>query len=148
MDNLFYHGTVKAYLDAILSEGLHPVKENRWFAKWPGSEHNISQDIANGVYLTQEIKVARAFATNKVKYLAAKPGTDFMFTPDLYDQSRVYPMRKNIRTPVIKTSPIVLRVRVPETYLPELLLDPHDGDHPGAICKCVIEPKFISVEEQ
>lgn len=144
MPHLFYHGTVKAYLGEILQEGLKSVHEHRWFAKWWDTKLNISRDIDNGVYLTEEKPVAEAFAQAKANYLAAKPGEFF----DFGWRDLAYKMQKNKRAPVIHTTPVVLRVIVPDEYWEGLLVDPHGGDHPGAICKCTIEPKFISVEEQ
>ncbi len=135
---VFYHGTVKAFLPSILKEGLKSCPPNRWFASWPSGD-SISQDELEGTYLTPFKTSAKRYASVKAKYLAAPRGGTFRMTTDTFT--------KNLDAPVVKSTPVVLRIEVPASHLDQFKIDPAGWMSEAVLDPATIPPTCITVEE-
>ena len=114
---VYYHGTTKAWLPSILKDGLKPVAANAWMVKSSLTGIDLREDEELGwVYITTEKRRAEQFANAKVEYLSQKPG----------QESSVFYEIKDKGAPIIHTSPVVLKVSLPEGY--HLIRDVRDDE--------------------
>jgi hypothetical protein len=136
---VYYHGTVKKYLKDILKNGLQPCLVNAWRAHidlpWVNAEIRDKEEPGY-VYLTSDLIFALNMAHGKAEYLRAKPG----------ETMKHFFMTKDKNTPIIHTTPVVLKVDLPSHF--NITPDPHSGEESGYRYHGVIDPKYISVEEQ
>ncbi len=117
---IYYHGTTKAWLPSILKEGLKPVAANAWMVKSTLTGIDLRKDEPLGwVYLTTKASWAKMMAKAKVDYLAEKPG----------EESKFFYQTKELDAPVIHTSPVVLKVDLPEGY--SLTRDDRNSEAPS-----------------
>ena len=117
---VYYHGTTKAWLPSILKDGLKPVAANAWMVKstLTGIDLRKSEKIG-WVYITSKKERAEQFAHAKVEYLRQKPGQESTLFYEVKDEG----------APVIHTSPVVLKVDLPEGY--SLTRDDRDSEAPS-----------------
>jgi hypothetical protein len=135
---LYYHGTVRDYLPSIMSEGLKPSPENMWKVTSFGKEIESTEESQCCVYLTASKQIAEGFARGKTQYLRTKPGNYFTFffiKPNGEIATKF--MRKKLNTPVLTTSPVVLKIDM--DYPTET--DPHTTY--GSIYRGIIPPQQI-----
>lgn len=141
---IFYHGTARIYLDSILKKGLIP-QANSWEADWPtwmAGGSITSTESKGSIYLSKFHTIAEAFAHLRAIYLSAKPGSVFGYTNRNFICEG---FRKDLKAPVIHTTPVVLQVTLEH---PKLTFDPncvYHGRHSGYLYPGVIPPTALKV---
>jgi len=131
---VLYHGTTKLWLASILKEGLKPCPQNGWDLVDPIIFHPfIDPSEGKYVFLTESLKRAETFAEWKAKYMSSNWGTSICNAF----------MTKAKGTPIVKTTPVVLKVSLPEGS--NLLKDKHDPQYESFKYKGVIQPSSITV---
>jgi len=122
---IMYHGTIKAYADNILVEGIKPMPDRSFRVK--------DIPIPHGIYLTPDKDMATSFAWIRSAYSQVNPGEVY----DLFDFS----WKRRDGQPRLDgdITPVLVKVDIPEDKMAELKPDPdYIGSKAAYNCYCSI----------
>lgn len=133
-----FHGTVDAFVSAILANGLIPSKEHAWKIRLDGDELRKHERV-NSVHLTQSKHRAVQYAKTRVNYFSANPGAPF----EMYDAPGVF-IEKDEDAPVLYTKPVLVVMDIPDELYAKMTLDPKDYTEHSMVFKGSIPPSMIA----
>ena len=119
----FYHGTVDAFLPAILNDGLQPVEGNMWDATkmHSPSNYNPKRDDPKGyVHFTPDAAYAAMYALGKANYFRAEPGSEFNALGMTFTKGTNAPMIPNAK-------PVLLKAKFTDAEQERIYLDTQDS---------------------
>lgn len=134
-----FHGTVDAFVDAILAHGLIPSKEHAWRIRFDGTDELRRHERVNSVHLTENKHRAVQYAETRVNYFAANPGAKF----DMYDAPGVC-IEKDVDAPVLYTKPVLVVMDIPDELYAKMTLDPHDYTEHSMVFKGSVPSSMIA----
>lgn len=135
-----YHGTVECYLPEISRNGLRPEFAHRWQVINAATGHDIGHDDhferVPSVYLTEHRETAEHYALAKSRYLATKPGENFVTDFGFFT--------KSIDAPLIISRPVLLTLDTKSLALKSDERGGRDADDNGSYKIGYIEPSRIT----